>query len=244
MLRKSGPLWAAVLTLFAGCDFFSTREILPKPSDIRSFQGLVNRGDNLGFRLTESVRESGAKVDKEVLSNRRLVFTFQGDTLVAGNTLKIVSLRVTEFPSGVVLEDTRRLLRFSTDGLLLAGPVVGGGARFYPFKAGASADTTAYLALPAVFSEGWTAQQAMGLLKVGRTLSPSTDTLPYLGHSEITWQILETVSDGAFTIARGQYWYGASGLLKAEQTWPDFGWREANASIPGKVDLHRVLERI
>jgi hypothetical protein len=243
MLRKSGPSWAAVLILFAGCDFFSTREILPKPSDIRSFQGLSKAGDSLAFRVTESLRAPGASTDKQVLSKRKLTFTFQGDSLVGGDTLKVVALRISEDPSGYVLEQSVRLLRFSADGLLFEGAASGGGARFYPLKTSAVQDTAIYLALPAVFSEGWSLTQAMGVLNVRRDLSGS-DTLPYHGHSEVSWKIAESVMDADSVLAKGQYWYGVSGLLKAEQTWPDFDWREANASSPGAVDLHRGLERL
>lgn len=242
MLRKSGPLWAAVLTLLAGCDLFSTREILPKPSEIRSFQGLLRLGDSLTFIVRESLREHGTATEKQLLSERRLVFAYKGDSLVGGDTLKIVSLRILEKSTGALIEQGTRLLRFSGDGVLLQNTSTGGGARFYPLKAAAAGDTTAYLALPALFSEGWTAKQSLGVLNVNRDLAGS-DTLDYQGHSEVSWRIAETVLDGDSALVQGNYWYGASGLLKAEQTWPDFGWRDADASIPGKVDLYRRLDR-
>ncbi len=243
MLRKSGPLWAAVLTLLAGCDLFSTREILPKPSEIRSFQGLFHLGDSLTFSVKESLRESGATTDKQVLSDRRLVFAYKGDSTVGGETLKVVSLRIIDKATGALVEQSTRLLRFSADGLLLESSQPGGGARFFPLKAAAVQDTTLHLALPALFSEGWSAKQSLGALNVRRELTGS-DTLDYQGHSEASWKISETVRDGDSALVQGSYWYGASGLLKAEQTWPDFGWREADASIPGKVDLFRKLERL
>ncbi len=241
------------MTLFVGCDFFSTRDILPKPPDIRAFQGLFKPGDSVGFYVVESLRESGSPVDKQVLSKRRLMFTFVGDTVIAGDSLKVISMRITEEPSGIVIEKAQRLLRFSGDGLELSNSGTGGGARFYPLKVGVGAnvqatgaflDTISYLALPAVFSEGWRIQHVMGPLTIDRLLAPLTDTLAYHAHSEAAWGILETVKDSSFVLSTGEYWYGASGLLKVEMVWPNFDWREANASVPGKVDLHRHLERI
>ncbi len=253
MLRKSYPFWVAAVTLFVGCDFFSTRDILPKPPDIRALQGLFKPGDSVGFYVVESLRESGSPVDKQVLSKRRLMFTFEGDTVIAGDSFKVLSLRITEDPSGNVIEKAQRLLRFSGNGLELSISGTGGGARFYPLKVGVSAnglttgaslDTTSYLALPAVFSEGWQTRHATGPLTIDRLLAPSADTLAYHAHSEATWSILETVKDSSLVLSKGEYWYGASGLLKVEMVWPNFEWREANASVPGNVDLHRHLERI
>ena len=110
MLRKSYPFWVAAVTLFVGCDFFSTRDILPKPPDIRAFQGLFKPGDSVGFYVVESLRETGSPVDKQVLSKRRLMFTFESDTVIAGDRFKVLSLRITEEPSGNVIEKAKRLL--------------------------------------------------------------------------------------------------------------------------------------
>jgi hypothetical protein len=243
MLRNSRPFWVALIALITGCDFFSTREVLPKPSDIRAFQGLGKRGDSLSFLVTETLREPGVKTDKEVLSKRRLLFVFLGDTIVSGDTLKLISLRITEDPSGDLVESSQRMIHFSKDGLLLTGLVTGASARFYPFKAGVAEDSSTYLVLPAVFSEGWNIHQSMGRLDLYRNLQASTDTLAYHGHSEATWGITETVKDAGIILNNGHYWYGASGLLKAEQTWTNFGWRDASASPQSKVDLLRTLVR-
>jgi hypothetical protein len=253
MLRKCNPIWVAACILLTGCDFFSTRDILPKPSDIHSFQGLFNPGDSLFFRVTESLREAQNEADQQVLSKRILTFTFLGDSVVDGKRLKLIALKVLEQPSGIVIERSRRLLDYSGEGLILVSPDIDGSIRFFPFKSASNsnkADTTAYLALPVVFFQGWSASQSVGLLEINRRLASSTDTLSYLDHSEATWQVEEIVSDRGYPLVHGKYWYGASGLLKVEQTWPNFGWREANAAnlaadLNAKsVDLHRTLERL
>lgn len=136
---------------------------------------------------------------------------------------------------------------------MLVGSPGDGSARFYPLKVSAtsaSSDTTAYLALPLVFFEGWMVSQSIGLLDITRLLAASTDTIAYREHSEATWKIDETVRDRGYPLVHGQYWYGASGLLRVEQTWTNFGWREANAANPASglntktIDLHRILVRL
>jgi hypothetical protein len=91
----------------------------------------------------------------------------------------------------------------------------------------------------------------MGIFTVQR-LQTSVDTLDYRGHSEEAWGISESVLDGNRIVATGKYWYGASGLLKAEQSWDDFDWRGGNGAPPAKsqgpaeqaVALRRTLERL
>ncbi len=241
-MRNSGPIWAVALTLLVGCDFFSTRDILPKPSDIRSFQGFSKAGDSIVFRMTETLRDSG--LVKEALSKRRMVFTLMGDSIVSGDTLKNFTMRVTEDPTGYLLEKSTRLLHFSKEGVLLVVAPEGGGTRFYPLKNSASQDTLSTFSLPAILIDGWQPKQKLGILELQRVLSSGSDTLKFKDHSEATWKIFESITDRGLVLAKGQYWYGASGLLKADQTWPGFGWREANASVPGHVDLHRTLERL
>src|SRR4051812_33756011 len=124
MLRKSGLIWsawAAPLFLLIGCDLFSTREIVSKPADIQSLQGLGKKDDSLAFRVTESLRDPGSKIDRQVISKKRLVFLSLGDSVVDGDTLKSVALRVTSEASGAVLEQSVRLLHFTGDGLFLSG---------------------------------------------------------------------------------------------------------------------------
>ncbi len=232
------------LFVLAGCDFFSTREVLQKPLEIRSFAGLFTKGDSLRFSVTESLLKHGTDSVKEVLSKRRLVFKYLDDSAVDGKNLKVLSLNIFEDPSGILVESTERLMQFSGEGLLLSSASIGGGVRFYPLKRAASADTTTYTALPNVFSQGWKADQNIGVLTSLRSLSADQDTLLLAGHGEVTWKLLEKISDRGIELSSGQFWYGESGLLKVEETWPNYEWRDANALTPGSVDLHRHLERI
>jgi len=252
MRMKLSPHWLTVTLLF-GCDFFSTREIIPKPADIQVLNGLLNVGDTLVFKVVESLRDSGAVVDKQVLSTRKLIFTFGGDSITGTDTLKKVLIKLVEAPSQTLIEQGVRLLRISSSGLILENTINNGGARFFPFKlaapaitntnANTSADTNAYIALPAVFVEGWSLDQTLGVLTVHRELRVS-DTLAYHGHSEVTWQVAETVMGVQSELVKGKYWYGASGLLKAEQHWNKFDWRSSSAVSLGKVELVRKLERL
>ena len=259
MLRKSGPLWAAALTLLAGCDLFSTREILPKPSDIRSFQGLFRLGDSLTFRVTESLRESGSNTDKQSLSERRMVFAFKGDSLVGGDTLKVLSLRIRDDSTRISLEETVRVVRFSKDGISLASQGLDGGVRYFPLKASAvglsasqamaradslpPADTASFLALPALLVEGWNETRDLGIFRVRRE-QIKVDTLKYQGHLEEAWEIRESILSGESLVGEGIYRYGISGLLQADQTWSGFDWRDGNGSKSADVELRRSLVRL
>jgi hypothetical protein len=257
MLRKSG-LFCAAAFLAWGCDFFTTREFRSKPSDIRALSGLTHAGDSLSFRAVESVWKAGAAVPEKILSSRRLTFTLMGDSLDAGDTLKILSLRIRDDSTGALTENTRRVVRFSSQGVVLEGTAEGGGARYFPLKASASADadaaasdSTSLLAIPGLLAEGWAETRSMGILTVKRE-QVSIDTLKFQGRLEEAWGIRETVSDGAEPLSTGTYWYGASGLLKAEQTWADFDWRSENGSVPApagdgsaaKVELRRTVARL
>jgi hypothetical protein len=244
----------AALLALAGCDLFSTREFRPKPSEIRVLPGLAKIGDSVSFRAIEAVWLSGAEAPEKVLSRRRLTFAFEKDSLAGGDTLKLLALTVREDSSGILVEQGRRLVRFGSQGVSLSGGESGGGARWFPLKAAAAGnpiDTGSFPALPALLIEGWGETAFLGILTVKREQT-SVDTLAYRGHSEEAWGISETVFDGSRTLATGRYWYGASGLLKAQQTWEYFGWRGDNGAPPAKsgsvanqpVSLRRSLERL
>ncbi|MEO6096361.1 MAG: hypothetical protein ABIW76_11920, partial [Fibrobacteria bacterium] len=112
-------------------------------------------------------------------------------------------------------------------------------------------DSTSVFALPSLLVEGWDETRAMGILQVRRAQT-SVDTLTYHGRLEEAWGVKETIMDGANPLASGKYWYGASGLLKADLVWAGFGWRDANGSVPVKalegsdalVELRRSLVRL
>lgn len=261
MLRVTGPTKAAASSLacaaalaLAGCDLFSTREFRPRPSEIRVLPGLAKPGDSVSFRAVESIWRVGAEKPEAILSRRRLTFTFEKDTLDGGDTLKLLALTVREDSSGALVEQGRRLVRFGSQGVSLSGGEAGGGARWFPLKAAASpafAADTGFPALPALLVEGWSETLFMGILTVKREQT-SVDTLLYAGRSEESWGVTETILDGSRHVASGRFWYGASGLLKAEQTWDDFGWRGDNGAPPPKSDgpaaqpvtLRRALERL
>lgn len=252
MLRKSGLFWAAAM-LLSGCEFFSTREFRPKPPEIRSLQGLSKAGDSVSFRVTESLFPSDAGASARVVSVKRLVFRFLKDSLDGGDSLKSLSLRITDDSTGALLENSVRVVRFNGDGAILEGSGPEGGARYFPLKttasgaaittADAAVDSGDFLALPAFFVQGWSESQILGVLQVRRELT-MVDTLEYQDHLEEAWGITETVLDGNATLAQGLYLYGSSGLLRAEQTWTGFDWRDGNGAMVASADLRRVLERL
>lgn len=248
-------LVGAALLAFAGCDLFSTREFRPKPSEIRVLPGLSKVGDSVAFRATEAVWIADASSPEKTLSRRRLIFAFEKDSIAGADTLKLLALTVREDSSGALVEQGRRLVRFGAQGISLSGGETGGGARWFPLKTAASGnpvvDTGTFPALPALLIEGWSETVFLGILTVKREQT-TVDTLSYRGHSEEAWGVSETVLDGTRQVAKGRFWYGASGLLKAEQTWEGFGWRGDNGSPPAKsggsagqpVSLRRTLERL
>jgi hypothetical protein len=254
MLRKSGLICVAAVLLW-GCDLFSTRELRSKPTELRTLSGLSRLGDSIAFLATESVWKPGGAAAQQVLSVRRLVFTLAGDSVESGDTLKMLDLAVRSDSTGELLESARRLVRFSSEGVILEGTATGGSARFFPLKASALAatagDSTSVFAFPSLLVEGWGEVRAMGILQV-RRLQTSIDTLTYHGHLEEAWGVTETIVDGINILANGKYWYGASGLLKAELVWTGFGWRDANGSVPAlaaggsdaEMELRRYLVRL
>jgi hypothetical protein len=267
MLRKSGLFFVAAVLLW-GCDLFSTREFRSKPSQISTLNGLSAIGDSVSFLATESVWKSSAAAGdgpsspERILSKRRLVFTFAGDSVSGGDTLKLLSLRITNDSTGQEVENGTRLVRFTGQGVILAGASTGGGARYFPLKASSgtgdpdsTGESSSFTALPALLVEGWSDSRTLGILEIRRK-QVSVDTLEYQGHLEEAWGVSESVVSidsvgGERLLARGIFLYGASGLLKAEQTWPEFDWRSEDGSelikpeagAVTKAELRRTLER-
>lgn len=251
-MRRLSVFLSAAALLLSGCDLFNTREFIPKPSDIRVLPGLAQAGDSVTFLATEAVWRAGSRVPEQVLSKRRVTFAFGKDSLAAGDTIKVLAMRIRDDSSGQLVEESQRLVHFTSQGIDLPG-ATGGGARYYPLKtaaASATADSDAFLALPSLLIEGWNESTAMGIFTVQRTQS-AVDTLKYRGRSEEAWVIAESVRDGSHEASSGRYWYGASGLLQAEQTWDDFDWRgEDGASAAstqgnaGAVSLRRSVLRL
>ncbi|MBW8887874.1 MAG: hypothetical protein JF616_08975 [Fibrobacteres bacterium] len=228
-MRRLPVLPCVAALLLSGCDLFSTREFRSKPSDIRVLPGLAQAGDSVAFLATEALWRAGGQVPEQVVSKRRVTFFFGKDSIDGGDTVKVLTLRIREDSSGQLVDETRRLVRFTSEGVELPG-VAGGAARYYPLKTAATAavtapgDSDAFLVLPSLLIEGWNETTSMGLFTVNRTQTV-VDTLGYRGHFEEAWVIAESVLDGDRVASSGKYWYGASGLLKAEQAWDDFDWR-------------------
>jgi hypothetical protein len=160
-------------------------------------------------------------------------------------------MRIRDDSSGQLVEESQRRVHFTSQGVELPG-VTGGSARYYPLKTAASAgaDSDTFLALPSLLIEGWNESTTMGVFTVQRTQS-AADTLGYRGRFEEAWVIAESVRDGSREASSGRYWYGASGLLKAEQTWDDFDWRGEDGSRAlsgggnaGAVSLRRSVLRL
>ncbi len=145
-------------------------------------------------------------------------------------------------------------MRFTSRGVELPG--LASGARYYPVKTASTGavaapeDGDAFLVLPSLLIEGWNEATTMGIFTV-RRIQSDVDTLGYRGHSEEAWVIAESVLDGDRVASSGRYWYGASGLLKAEQSWDDFDWRDAEggparggSGSAGAVSLRRSVMRL
>jgi hypothetical protein len=243
-MRRLPVLLSAAALYLSACDFFSTRELRPKPTEIRVLPGLERVGDSVAFLATEAVWRAGATGPEQVLSKRRVTFVLRKDSADDPDTLKFLTMRIREDSSGVLLEESQRLVRFTATGVVLSG-AEDGSARLYPIKAAAGSadpasaaapsDSDAFLALPTLLIEGWSESVSMGVFTVQRTQS-AVDTVDYRGHSEETWVISESVLDGSVAAGSGKYWYGASGLLKAEQAWEDFDWRDGNGAPAGAKD--------
>src|SRR6185295_12309274 len=119
---------------------------------------------------TETLREPGTRQPALVLARKRIRFLCLSDTLRGADTLKRVSLRVTDAASGALLEEDLRFMQFGSAGLALENPAGGGGARFFPLKT-AAGDTGAFLELPAAFVEGSGWSQSLGILDVRREIA-------------------------------------------------------------------------
>lgn len=245
VLRPSGPIAIAALLacLFAGCDPFSTKSFVSKPGEVTAFQGPEKSGDSVVFHVRESLIEAGTGSEISRLADKRVSFVLIGDTLSGADTLRLYRMRVTDEAAKALIEESTRALRVSSQGVELRLQGQGGGARFFPMKVAAAADSGSFKALPLLFAEGleWTAD--LGIFKVTRNIE-GTDTIDTPGRLEETWRVAETVADGDRVLARGAFWYGASGLLKAEQTWDDFDRRNDAGASAGKAVLKRALERL
>lgn len=247
----SGPLatMLALAVLLSGCDIFSTKDFTPKPVRIRAFSDSFEPGDTLSFRVTEYLRVPGSRDADSDRTVRTLRFTRSPASLQRGSGWTTLTLRVTSFPSGVLIEEALCHLRFDDSGLVLTGEdsARDGGsrdARYFPLKvaAGSAEGSGAFLSLPTAFILGASWVQSLGVLTVTREIE-DTDTLGFRDHLEESWRISESVRDGDNLLARGSFWYGASGLLKGEQTWP-FETRGADGSIASNRELRRELVRL
>ena len=249
MLRKTGLLLSAAV-LFSGCDLFSTREFFSKPSEIRSLAGMSKAKDSVAYTVRQSLWNPSTHALVKELSRQRMIFTLVGDSLDGTDTLKVLSLRIIDDSTGILMEKSVRLVRFSRDGIRLEAPAANGGVRYFPLKAGAvsgaqadsaGADNAAF-ALPGLLAQGWSEIGALGVFQVRRQQT-SVDTLKYQGHLEEAWGIHESIFDGDSLIAVGDYRYGVSGLLQADLVWAGFGWRDGNGSKLGGTEVHRALVR-
>lgn len=247
----SGSLAAmlALAFLLTGCDFFSTKDFSPKPARIRAFSDSFKPGDTLAFRVTEYLRAPGTSDQGSDRTGRTLRFTRAPENLQRGGGWTTLALRVTSFPSEALIEEGLCHLRFDDSGLVLKGEdsTRDGGARdarYFPLKvaAGSALDSGDFLSLPSAFILGASWVQSLGVLTVAREIE-NTDTLGFKGHLEESWRIAESVRDGDSLLARGSFWYGASGLLRGEQTWP-FETRGADGSIAADRELRRELVRL
>lgn len=243
--------WVAGSHLLTGCDLFGTKEFSPRPAEIRAFAGDLTRGDTIAFRVTESLADAGAEGPGRVLARRQVRFALAPESLQPSDGWMALSFRIYADPAVDVLDEGLCYVRFASDGLSLRAPDSTssgvGGPRYFPLKVSAgaapfSADSLGLLSLPPAFVMGGTWTQALGVLTVGREVS-DLDTLEYGGRLEEAWRVDEVAGDGSRVLARGAYWYGATGLLKGRQTWR-LEERDADGALAGVRELRRELLRL
>lgn len=258
---SAAPLAAllAALLLLVGCELFSTKDFSPKPTEVRPFSQAFSRLDTVAFRITESLADPDSDLPGMELARRILRFAKAPDSQQTLPGWTALSLSVTSDPAGAYFDRSLVYMRFDSAGLLLKAPdsstAGSGGARYFPLKtavggnlvgstgaANLAADTAEFLVLPTAFQPGAEWIRSMGVLEVARALE-EVDTLDYDGHLEESWRVTETVRGGGRTLSRGTFWYGASGLLRAEQTW-DFEGRAADGSASAPKEIRRALERL
>jgi hypothetical protein len=249
-LLSAWPLPALLAAfLAAGCDLFSTREFAPRPSEVRAFSGLLDRGDTLSYRVIESLADPAAGKTLQVLSRRLLRFTRASDADQPGGAWTAVQVRIGDESTGVLQEEGMVLMRLDGAGAAFANPAGSGsganppgGGRLHPLKVAAMPDSSTFRALPPVFILGADWLQTLGALDVSREVE-ALDTLVYLGRLEECWRVAETVLDGPRRLSRGRFWYGRSGLLRGEQAW-DIEVRGHEGGAARVRELRRELVRL
>jgi hypothetical protein len=235
--------------LLGGCDFFSTREFAPHPGEVRAFSGLLDRGDTLSYRVTESLSDPAGGKAAQALSRRLLRFSRAPEADQPGDGWTSVHVRIGDESTGVVEEEGLVLMRLDGSGVAFADPAGDGtatrppgGGRFHPLKVAAMPDTASFRALPPVFILGADWLQTLGALDVSREVE-ALDTLSYRGRLEECWRVAEQVLDGPRSLSRGRFWYGSSGLLRGEQAW-DIEVRGSEGGAAQVRELRRELIRL
>jgi hypothetical protein len=242
------PVTLAASAILSACDFFATREFAPKPASVTAFADAFGPGDTVAFRVTEYLARPGSEAADTVLSALLLRFFRAPDSLQGGDGWTTLSVLALSDPPGAYRDEGTLKIRTGDEGLSLASPDSAGGPRFFPLKlagpaaAPADASDDGFLALPPVFSAGASWTQPLGALDVDRAVE-RVDTLTVGKRLEESWRVGETIRDGATILARGRFWYGASGLVKGEQAWP-FQGRAADGSALPESELRRKLERL
>ena len=211
---------------------------------VTAFADAFEPGDTAAFRITEYLARPGSETADTVLSAVLLRFFQAPDSLQGGDGWTTLSVLALSDPPGAYREEGTLRIRSDSEGLLLASTDSAGGPRFFPLKVAESDDGPGegFLVLPTVFSAGSAWTQPLGALEVDRAVE-RLDTLRVGKRLEESWRVGETVRDGATVLARGRFWYGASGLVKGEQAWP-FQGRAADGSALPESELRRKLERL
>jgi hypothetical protein len=237
--------------LAAGCELFSTKEFSRKPSEIRPFAEGFTRKDTVSFRLVEALSDPAGGKQETVLAVRILRFAKAPDSLQTRPGWTALSVNTVSDPAGTYADQGLCWIRYDSAGVTLraadSSSAGSGTARYFPLKASASAapagaDTSEFLVLPTAFEPGAEWVRMAGILEVARALE-ETDTLDYAGHLEESWRVSETVRGGGAVLSRGTFWYGATGLLKGEQSWT-FAGRAADGSPSAPRELRRRLVRL
>ncbi len=241
----SGLVISIGLTL-AGCDPFSTREIIPRPSEIRSLDALFNGRNLIRYTLEERLVLPGGR--DSLLSSSRVELKSLNSEAINPDSALQVGMSILTVPQGQVQLQRTMKLRRNPEGLALSGSTVQGPRLFSltlnespPGDNSDSGVGELLYASPAHLLERiYSDHGRLGEFTVRRRVL-GLDTVVHNKRAEEAWVIEEWTELGAEKLFHGVYRYGASGLLQADLDWGDLDWRTDNGVYLGQARVQRRL---